>query len=127
MIFLNPSSFDPYYKQITDQLRSAILTERITADTVLPSVRELASQIGVSVITVKRAYSDLEKEGLLFTRPGIGTFVSSVAKEEVMELHTEEVLERFLKTIAYAKNNGIDENAIRTVFEKALSIGQTNP
>jgi GntR family transcriptional regulator len=126
MILLNPSSFDPYYKQITDQLRSAILAGRITAETVLPSVRELASQIGVSVITVKRAYSDLEKEGLLFTRPGIGTFVSSVAKEEVMELHTEEVLERFLKTIAYAKNNGIDEIAIRIVFEKALSMGQTN-
>ncbi|MBU5441052.1 GntR family transcriptional regulator [Paenibacillus sp. MSJ-34] len=81
-IQLNENSAEPLYHQIEVQLRSLIISGQIEAGTLLPSIREFASELNCSVITVRRVYQDLENEGLLRTKQGTGTFVAKVGTEE---------------------------------------------
>ncbi len=77
-ITLSPASPDPMYKQITDQVRDAIASGELAGGEKLPSIRELSGALKTSVITVKRAYLDLENEGCILSRPGLGSFVAAV-------------------------------------------------
>nr|WP_253297932.1 GntR family transcriptional regulator [Paenibacillus sp. MSJ-34] len=79
---MNENSAEPLYHQIEVQLRSLIISGQIEAGTLLPSIREFASELNCSVITVRRVYQDLENEGLLRTKQGTGTFVAKVGTEE---------------------------------------------
>ncbi len=93
-ITLSQSSPDPLYKQITDQIRDAIATGELGAEERLPSIRDLARSLNTSVITVKRAYQDLESLGYIFSRTGLGSFVKTVDRDELrveklQELRTE--------------------------------------
>jgi len=74
-IVLSPESPDPLHKQVTDQVREAIAGGDVHPGDRLPSIREMAKELNISVITVKRSYMDLEREGLLVTRAGLGSFV----------------------------------------------------
>ena len=77
-ITLSPASPDPMYKQITDQVRDAIAAGELAAGEKLPSVREMSEALKTSAITVKRAYLDLENEGCIISRAGLGSFVAEV-------------------------------------------------
>ena len=77
-IALSPENPDPMYRQVTDQIKDAIAGGDLQADELLPSIRELALALNVSVITIKRAYQDLEAAGLIRTRRGMGSFVTAV-------------------------------------------------
>lgn len=77
-IQINEHSAEPLYHQIETQLRSLIISGQIEEGRLLPSIREFASGLNCSVITVRRVYQDLESEGLLRTRQGTGTFVAGV-------------------------------------------------
>lgn len=77
-ILIDPRSTKPIYEQIADQIRATILQGDCPADTPLPSIRALAGELKVSVITTKRAYEELEGQGFLYTVPGKGCFVSPV-------------------------------------------------
>lgn len=120
MIFLDPTSGEAFYKQIYDQIRIAIVAGKMASHALLPSVRELARQIGVSVITVKRAYSDLESSGYLYTRPGIGTYVSEIDTDQAVEDHVTEIRRRFSGIIHAAIISGIEDEKIRAAFFEAL-------
>ena len=63
----------PLYKQVTDQIIDAITDGTLKPEDKLPSIREVAGELKISEITVKRAYTDLEKEGYIFTRAGMGS------------------------------------------------------
>jgi GntR family transcriptional regulator len=67
----------PLYQQIVDGIKREVLADRLTAGSALPSYRVLAEQLLVSLITVKRAYEELEREGITFSRQGLGTFVAA--------------------------------------------------
>jgi GntR family transcriptional regulator len=84
-ITLSPASPDPLYKQITDQIRDAITLGEIAANEPLPSIRELSEALKTSAITVKRAYFDLEKEGCIITRAGLGSFVAAIDPQQLRE------------------------------------------
>jgi len=73
---LSPAS-GPLYQQIVDGIKREVLANRLTAGSALPSYRVLAEQLLVSLITVKRAYEELEREGITFSRQGLGTFVAA--------------------------------------------------
>lgn len=73
----------PYYRQIIDQVRELVLTGVWVPGLELPSVRALARDLGVSVITVQRAYQELEREGFLTTRPGRPSLVAEVPRERL--------------------------------------------
>ena len=93
-IALSTDNPDPMYRQVTDQIRDAIASRELQPDEMLPSIRELALALDVSVITIKRAYQDLEAEGLIRTRRGMGSFVTAVEpaalrRAKLAEFHTE--------------------------------------
>ena len=90
-VVLSRANPDPMYKQVTDQIRSAILSGSIAPDTRLSSIREMAGELGISPITIKRAYGDLEREGYLITRPGLGSFVAGINRGRLREEKLEEV------------------------------------
>lgn len=84
-ITLSAANPDPMYKQVTDQIRDAIASGELAAGDRLPSIRELAEAVQASVITVKRAYLDLENEGCIVSRPGLGSFVAAVDPAQLRE------------------------------------------
>ena len=96
-IFIDNKSGAPIYDQIFSQIRDQIVSGALTADEALPSIRNLAKDLRISVITTKRAYEELEREGFLYTVPGKGCFVAArntdLLREENlrrMEAHLEE-------------------------------------
>lgn len=76
-LFLSATDKKPMYEQIVEQITSKVLLGDWPADMPLPSIRELAAQTQVSVITIKRAYAELELAGVIVTQPGRGSFVSA--------------------------------------------------
>ena len=100
-IVLSPSSPDPMYKQVADQIRDAIASGELQPNEKLPSIREMSEILEISVITIKRAYLDLEKEGFTLTRAGLGTFVADVNRESLRHEKLDEYrieLTRILET-----------------------------
>lgn len=87
-IYISNSSTKPIYAQITEQIQSAIIAGTLNEGDALPSIRALAKDLRISVITTKRAYEDLEKAGFINTIPGKGCFVA----KQNRELHREETL-----------------------------------
>ena len=84
-IIISNSSPDPIYEQISKQLRQLILNGRLKGGDQLPSIRVLAKELQISVITTKRAYEELEKEGYIETVAGKGTYVSRKNNELLKE------------------------------------------
>lgn len=78
LIVVSPDSPHPMYRQVADQVKEAIARGDVGPGERLPSIREMARELSISVITIKRAYLDLESEGYLKTRAGLGTFVADV-------------------------------------------------
>ncbi|MBO4391271.1 MAG: GntR family transcriptional regulator [Lachnospiraceae bacterium] len=74
-ICINTKSAKPIYEQIEEQIREEIVAGRLKSGDMLPSIRALAGDLKISVITTKRAYADLEAEGLILSSPGKGFFV----------------------------------------------------
>ena len=96
-IFIDNRSGAPIYDQIVSQIKTQIVGGALTANDALPSIRSLAKDLCISVITTKRAYEELEREGFLYTVPGKGCFVAAenaaLLREENlrrMEAHLEE-------------------------------------
>jgi len=92
-MFLVVSQKDPapLYQQIMDQIKQAIACGDLRADEKLPSIREMAMELKISQITIKRAYADLEKEGYIYTRSGLGCFVSGVDLKRLKSKKLEEI------------------------------------
>jgi len=76
----------PLYQQVTDQIINAITDGTLRPDDKLPSIREVAGELKISEITIKRAYADLEKEGFIFTRAGMGSFVRDINREKLKKV-----------------------------------------
>lgn len=90
-IIISNSSGKPIYDQISAQIKEMILTGVLQAGDALPSMRLLAKELRISVITTKRAYEELEREGFIVTMTGKGSFVA--------EKNTERIKEEYLKKI----------------------------
>lgn len=117
-IVISQSNPDPLYKQVSDQIKKLIINNDLKSNDKLPSVRELSKQLRISTITVKRSYSDLEQEGFIITRPGLGTFVSSINEEEIFIKKRKEIKSDLNKIIKNAKNFGISKKEIFEIIEE---------
>ena len=89
-LYIDNRSGAPIYDQIYSQIKDAILSGQVTEGEALPSIRALAKDLRISVITTKRAYDELESEGFIYTLPGKGCFVA----ERSTELLREEILKK---------------------------------
>ena len=106
-IVISNSSQVALYEQIKNQIRTQIVDGTLQGGDTLPSIRSLAKELKVSIITVKRAYEDLEKEGLLETIVGKGTFISSKNKEILRDVMMYEIESKLEEIIKQAKIIGI--------------------
>lgn len=106
IIILGDSAI-PLYEQITKQLKEQILQGKLEKGSILPSIRALAKELKVSIITVKRAYEELEREGFVATMPGKGTYVSMDNRERLMEIRKSQIEERLEEAVSSAKNIGM--------------------
>lgn len=98
-INISNSSGEPIYEQISSQIKINILNGELKEMELLPSIRTLAQELRISVITTKRAYEELEKEGFIVTMPGKGSFVSSHNKELLREKRLKIVEEKLQEAI----------------------------
>ncbi len=90
-ILIDNKSGNPIYEQICTQIKTQIINGSLSEDTPLPSIRNLAKDLRISVITTKRAYDELEKEGFLYTVAGKGCFVAPRNAELLREENLKEI------------------------------------
>jgi GntR family transcriptional regulator len=111
-VIISNSSPDPIYEQIRRQVKTQIISGDLTEGQVLPSIRRLAYDLQISVITTKRAYDELEKEGFINTVGGKGTFVAVQNPELLREKKMKIVEEKLAQAVDEAKLMGIGEDQI---------------
>jgi len=98
-IVISPSNPDPMYKQVTDQIKDAIADGTLQSEDKLPSIREMARELKISEITIKRAYADLENENFILTRSGLGSFVADINKDKLRREKLEEIRSKVTKIL----------------------------
>ena len=113
-LYIDNRSGAPIYDQIYSQIKDAILSGQVTEGEALPSIRNLAKDLRISVITTKRAYDELENEGFIYTLPGKGCFVAERSTEllreenlKKIEGHMQEI--RRLASACRLTENELDE------------------
>ncbi len=116
-IIVRSQSELPIYAQIAQQIREQILSGQIPEGTVLPSIRALAREIGVSVITTTRAYGDLEKEGYIASRQGRGTVVLSRDNDLLREQYLKRIEDGLSAAIGTARAIGMDKEDVKAVLD----------
>ncbi len=117
-LFIDAVGNKPMYEQVKDGIKEAILNGELKADQLMPSVRQLAADLNVSMITTKRAYSDLENEGLIYTVAGKGTFVKADNIEAVQEKQLNDALEDFRKKTENLKKLSVPQEKLIEEIEK---------
>lgn len=124
-IFISHERPEPLYAQIVEQVKEQIARGVLVPDEQLPSIRNLAKQLEVSVITTKRAYEELENEGLIYSVHGRGSFIraqANNAKTEWLRLEFEKKLEAVLQE---GRLLGLTANDIRLLIDVYLEEEET--
>lgn len=106
-IIISNSSKEPIYEQIYTQIKKLILSGELQEGQSLPSMRQLAKDLEISVITTKRAYEELEKNGFIYSIVGKGSFISEQNKEMMRERKVKVIEENLLIAIQNAKEMNI--------------------
>ena len=121
-IFISNSGEQLIYEQITGQIKEMILRGELKGGDALPSMRGLAKDLHISVITTKRAYEELERDGFIHTMVGKGSFVADANMEMMKEEQFRRIEEILAEGVALAKRSGIDceelQEIIRMVYEE---------
>lgn len=106
-IIISNNSKEPIYEQIMSQIKALILSGKLKEGEALPSMRQLAKDLHISVITTKRAYEELEKGGFTYSITGKGSFVAEQNVEVVKEKKLKAIEEKLLEVIANSKEIGV--------------------
>ena len=110
----------PIYRQLVAQIREAIARGRMTPDQRLPSVRELSRQLVINPNTVARVYTELEREGILNTRPGLGVFVAQPKSELTKRVRRERLTTLVDGMLTDAVHLGFTGEEVRTVVTERM-------
>ncbi len=116
-IIISNSSPEPIYQQIVTQLKQLILEGDLKEAEGLPSIRTLAKELQISVITTKRAYEELERDGYIETVAGKGSFVAAQNKELLREKRLRVVEEKVADAIAASKTAGLNQQDLLEMFK----------
>ena len=116
-ILISNSSDEPIYLQIVNQIKDHIVRGELAESEPLPSIRNLAKELKISVITTKRSYDELEKDGFIVTMAGKGSFVASINKEMLRESKIKLVEERMTQAIETAKLIGLSLAELKEMLE----------
>lgn len=116
-IIISNSSDKPIYEQISSQIKNAILSGELSTGQALPSIRSLASDLNVSVITTKRAYSDLETLGFIETRQGKGSFVTGGNLELLREEQLRHIESLLQEALSEAETAGVSLPELHDILD----------
>jgi GntR family transcriptional regulator len=119
-IALSNSDPSPLYEQIKKQVIEQIMSGSLPPGYLLPSIRALAKELEISVITVKKAYEDLEAGGFIVTNQGKGSYVAQAGAEYVREARLVEVQTNFERGISICRELGMDDSEIAKTFRDIL-------
>ncbi len=116
-IIISNSSPDPIYEQITRQIKAQVLKGDLQPGDVLPSIRSLARELQISVITTKRAYEELEREGFINAVTGKGSFIADQNVELMKEKRLKIMEDRFAELVDEARLLGMSRNDLLNMLD----------
>ncbi len=112
------TSKKPIYQQLFEQISSQIIRGELATDTLLPSIRTTAKELRISVITVKKAWDELEQKNFIYTIPGKGCFVSNLTKKDKAQMMEEQILTRLKTHLSYYKTLGLSKEDLIEYIDK---------
>ena len=115
-IIISNSSGKPIYEQIADQVKEQIMAGALAAGDALPSMRLLAKELRISVITTKRTYEELERDGFLENVPGKGCFVAPQNRELLREAQLRRVEEKLTQAIEEARRGAVSLEELKEML-----------
>ena len=118
LIIVDPRSRVPIYEQLIQKVKSLVYSGELRADDPMPSVRSLAAELAINPNTIQRAYAALEAEGVIYSLPARGSFVSDNT-QKVMERRKEELIEKLAKLLRELKSLGCDPDEVKVVMDLA--------
>ena len=116
-LYIDNRSGAPIYDQIYSQIKDAIVSGQVAAGEALPSIRALAKDLRISVITTKRAYDELEREGFIDTLPGKGCFVADNNLEILREQRRRELETHLTAALELAKSCGLTRQDLKQMLD----------
>lgn len=116
-IILSNSSGQPIYEQITNQIKGKIIAGELKEGDALPSMRNLAKELRISVITTKRAYEDLERDGFIISITGKGSFVAGENKELIQEENLRKIENHLSDAVNQAKMSNISLEQLKEMLD----------
>lgn len=115
-IIISNDSDKPIYEQITSQIKNQIMQGSLHEGDALPSMRTLAKELRISVITTKRAYEELEREGFITTVVGKGSFIKAADTRLLREENLKRIEEHFQEAIRIASESGVTRQELEEIF-----------
>jgi GntR family transcriptional regulator len=112
------------YRQIVDAVKREVGAGRLAPGSALPSFRALAEELLVSVITVKRAYEELEREGIIYRRQGLGTFVADLGHDRTRAGRRTTAEQAISQAISAGREAGMSDRELQQAFRDALKQSQ---
>lgn len=123
-----PSSRVPIYQQLVQQVRTGVARGDLAAEERLPSVRQLSRDLVINPNTVARAYTELEREGILHTRPGLGVFVAAVKTELTKDVRRRRLVELLDALLTEAVHLGFSREEVQKLLgDRAGRFQWTSP
>lgn len=117
-IVISPKSEKPIYEQIYDQMVSQILNKVLKPNECLPSIRVVAKELGISVITIKKAWEMLEANGFIYTRAGLGCFINDHTEQKLDDKRIQIAKKILLKDIMAFKDLGLSVDEVVDIIKK---------
>ena len=115
-LFIDNKSGAPIYEQICEQVRAQIVSGALKEDEPLPSIRALAKDLRISVITTKRAYEELEREGFIVSLTGKGSFVAGANTELIREEHLRRLEDHLREAVSLSHLCGLDLDGLTSIL-----------
>lgn len=119
-LYISNSGQEPIYAQITRQIKQQILSGQLHEGDALPSIRLLAKELRISVITTKRAFDDLERDGFIYSVQGKGSFVALKNRELLREEYLRQAEGKLSEAISLARSGGVTDEELSEMFSYLL-------
>jgi GntR family transcriptional regulator len=117
---ISPAAPGALYQQIVDAIKREVAAGRLAPGSALPSFRALAEELMVSLITVKRAYEELEREGIIYRAQGIGTFVAERGHDRTREVRRDAAEEAIAAAVRAGREAGMSDRDLQQLLREAL-------
>jgi len=120
---ISPAAPGPLYEQVANAVKREVSAGRLKPGDALPSLRVLAADLMVSLITVKRAYEELERDGVIFSRQGLGAFIAATGSERLRAQNSVATHEALRNAVIAGRAAGLTDAQLRELFVMILNEG----